>query len=151
MAICIATSEQYWPVLISDGSGGAIISWEDERQGLAQNDIYAQWVDHQGNLAGVVGIENQDPGIITDFRLYQNYPNPFNPTTTIEFNLPKTGEATLKIFNILGEEMETLLSASLHSGSHSQQWNAGKMPSGIYYYQLQAGDYQEVKKMILMK
>ena len=94
---------------------------------------------------------NQHTTIAKHFKLFQNFPNPFNPITTIEFNLSKTGKVTLKIFNILGEEVETLLSASLHSGSHSQQWDASMMPSGIYYYQLQAGEYQEVKKMMLMK
>ena len=85
------------------------------------------------------------------FSLFQNYPNPFNPGTRIEFNLSKSSDVTLKIFNILGEEVETLLSAFLHSGFYSQQWDASMMPSGIYYYQLQAGEYQEVKKMMLMK
>ena len=70
VAICTATSEQYWPVLINDGSGGAIISWEDERLGLTQNDIYAQWVDNQGNLAGVVGIEEDDPAVISAISSY---------------------------------------------------------------------------------
>jgi hypothetical protein len=88
---------------------------------------------------------------LSEFTLFPNYPNPFNPVTTIEFYLPKTDEVTLKIFNVLGEELTTLLSASLLSGFHTYQWNASNMPSGIYYYQIQAGDFREVKKMILMK
>ncbi len=90
--------------------------------------------------------------LITDeFRLRQNYPNPFNPTTTIDFYLPKTSEVILKIFNILGEEVANLLSASLLSGHYSYQWDARNYPSGIYYYQIQAGDFREVKKMILLR
>ncbi|UCF64818.1 MAG: T9SS type A sorting domain-containing protein, partial [bacterium] len=81
----------------------------------------------------------------------QNYPNPFNPMTIIKFNLPKSCEVTLKIYNILGEEVETLLSAFLYSGLYSKQWNAAEMPGGIYYYRIQAGNYREVKKMILLK
>jgi hypothetical protein len=88
---------------------------------------------------------------IKDHHLFQNYPNPFNPTTTIEFNLSKNSEVTLKVFNILGEEMETLLSAFLLSGFYRQRWDASDLASGIYYCQLKAGDYQEVKKMVLMK
>jgi len=89
--------------------------------------------------------------ISSTIQLMQNYPNPFNPTTTIEFNLPKSTKVTLKIFNILGEEVETLLSAFLHSGLHSYTWDARNYASSIYYYKIQAGDFCEVKKMILMK
>ena len=86
-----------------------------------------------------------------EFVLYQNYPNPFNPTTTIEFVLPKSSELTLKIFNILGEEVATLLSASLLSGSHSVRWDASHIASGIYLYRLETGDFLETRKMVLMK
>ena len=86
-----------------------------------------------------VGLQNNQTVGVSDYILYANYPNPFNPVTTIEFYLPNTGEVTLKIFNVLGEEVTTLLSASLLSGFHSYQWDAGNMPSGIYYYTIQAG------------
>ncbi len=86
-----------------------------------------------------------------DFRLYQNYPNPFNPSTTIEFALPKAGNVTLKIYNILGEEVTTLLSASLLSGHYQYKWDASGLASGVYLYRLQAGDYVETRKMILMR
>jgi glucuronoarabinoxylan endo-1,4-beta-xylanase len=83
--------------------------------------------------------------------LHQNYPNPFNPSTIIEFNLPVTSKVTLKVFNILGEEVATLLSASLLLGSHSVTWDASNLASGVYLYRLQAGDYVETRKMILMR
>lgn len=100
------------------------------------------------------------------YTLYQNYPNPFNPSTSIEFALPKTSHVTLKIFNILGEEVATLVSDRLTSGTYSYEWNASNMASGIYLYRLhagslttksghyavgEAGDFVEIKKMILMK
>jgi photosystem II stability/assembly factor-like uncharacterized protein len=85
------------------------------------------------------------------FRLAQNYPNPFNPTTTIEFELPEAGEVILRIFNLLGEEVEILLLASLPSGSHSVKWDASNLASGLYLYQLEIGDNIETRKMILMK
>jgi len=85
------------------------------------------------------------------YMLYQNYPNPFNPVTTIEFHLPRDTHVTLKIFNILGEEITTLLSASLLAGSHSIEFDATQLASGIYFYRLEAEDYIKIRKMILMR
>ena len=96
------------------------------------------------------GIEEINTAANT-FKLFQNYPNPFNPMTTIEFYLPVTNHVTLKIYNILGEEVSTLFSGQLFSGDHKFEWFARNYSSGIYYYQFQAGDYQETKKMILLK
>jgi hypothetical protein len=83
--------------------------------------------------------------------LEQNYPNPFNPSTTIEYALPKPSNVTLKIYNILGEEVATLVSDRLTAGSYSYEWSrpAG-MASGVYLYRLQAGEYLETRKMVLM-
>jgi hypothetical protein len=83
--------------------------------------------------------------------LLQNYPNPFNPTTTIEFDLPRTSEVTLKIFTLLGEEVATLVSDRLSGGSYLYEWDANILSSGVYLYRLQAGDYVETRKMVLMK
>jgi hypothetical protein len=99
----------------------------------------------------VNAIEKDYLTIPSNFALGQNYPNPFNPTTTIEFQIPNSEFVTLEIYNILGEKVATLLSAFLLSGSHQYTWNAAEFSSGIYYYQLVAGDYKEVKKMILIK
>ncbi len=85
------------------------------------------------------------------FRLYQNYPNPFNPVTTIEFDLPNAGKVTLKIFNILGEEVATIHSGKLPSGHHSFKWDATGMASGVYLYRLETGIYLVTKKLILMR
>jgi photosystem II stability/assembly factor-like uncharacterized protein len=90
------------------------------------------------------------------FRLYQNYPNPFNPTTTISFNLSKTSEVSLKIYNLLGEEVTTLLSASLLSGFQSVEWdgrdnNGHRVASGTYIYRLQAGGFTESRQMVFLK
>jgi photosystem II stability/assembly factor-like uncharacterized protein len=85
------------------------------------------------------------------FELNQNYPNPFNPSTTIEFTLPKSEFTTLKVFNILGKEVSTILSKKLNSGNHTYTFEGKNLASGIYYYQLVAGEYHNVKKMILIK
>jgi hypothetical protein len=102
--------------------------------------------------------------------LSQNYPNPFNPSTTIEFDLPKTSNVKLKIYNILGEEVATLVSGRLTAGSYSYEWSrpAG-MASGVYMYRLETGDpsqgapngqgptgqagqsFVETRKMVLMR
>jgi len=83
--------------------------------------------------------------------LFQNYPNPFNPSTTIEFTLPKSESVTLKVYNILGKEVSTLVSNKLNQGNHTYTFDGKNLASGIYYYQLVAGDYREVKKMIILK
>ena len=97
-----------------------------------------------------VGIKDKEY-VPYKFILKQNYPNPFNPITTIEFDLPINAKVTLKIFNLLGEEVATLLSSDMLSGHHSEQWDARVYPNGIYYYQIQAGKYRDAKKMILIK
>jgi hypothetical protein len=93
----------------------------------------------------------EESEIPEEFHLSQNYPNPFNPSTTIEFDLPKTSETTLKIFNVLGEEVVTLVSEKLPAGSYSYDWDANQLASGVYLYRLQAGDYVETRKMVLMR
>jgi photosystem II stability/assembly factor-like uncharacterized protein len=85
------------------------------------------------------------------FSLSQNYPNPFNPSTIIEFTLPKSEFVTLKIFNILGEEVVTLVNKKLQAGNHTYQFDGSKFASGIYMYMIEAGEYQQVRKMILLK
>ena len=86
-----------------------------------------------------------------DFRLSQNFPNPFNPSTTIEFDLPKSEFVELKVYNILGKEVSTLVSNKLNQGNHTYTFDGRNLASGIYYYQIEAGDFHQVKKMILLK
>lgn len=85
------------------------------------------------------------------FHLYQNYPNPFNPTTTINFSLPQRNQVTLKVFNLLGEEVLTLVDGELPSGKHSIIFNATEMASGIYFYQLKTTSFMKLHKMILLQ
>jgi hypothetical protein len=86
-----------------------------------------------------------------EFVLYQNYPNPFNASTNIEIRNPKKEYVTLKVFNVLGEEVAVLVSSQLVAGSHRFEFDASNLPSGVYYYQLKAGKYCTVKKMVLLK
>jgi cytochrome c peroxidase len=83
--------------------------------------------------------------------MVQNFPNPFNPVTTISFAIPTDQNVKIVVYNSLGQVVETLLNERLIAGEHSVQWNANQLPSGIYFYQIQSGDYQDMRKMILMK
>ncbi len=85
------------------------------------------------------------------FKLLQNFPNPFNPSTTIEFSMPKAAFVSLKIYNLLGQEVSTLVSQKLNAGMYTYQVKGENLTSSVYYYKLVAGDYVEVKKMILIK
>ena len=85
------------------------------------------------------------------FELDQNYPNPFNPSTTIHFTLPKPCVVSLKIYDLLGNEIVVLISGQKQSGEYTVEWTAKDLPCGIYLYRLEAGDIVETKKMILQK
>jgi len=86
-----------------------------------------------------------------EFCLGQNYPNPFNSSTHIDFNLKESSFVRLKIFSQNGEEVETLLSKYINAGKYQVEWNAKNLPSGIYLYHLEAGDFVKTRKMILQK
>jgi hypothetical protein len=85
------------------------------------------------------------------YKLEQNYPNPFNPATTIQFQIPKTEYVTLKVYDVLGNEVANPVNQILTAGNHSVQFNANSLTSGMYFYRITAGSYSEVKKMTLIK
>lgn len=95
--------------------------------------------------------EEQIVNLPTEFLLLQNHPNPFNNSSVINYSIPKTSQVTLKIFSTLGEEIETLVNEEKPSGTYDITFNDANLPSGVYFYRLQAGSYVETKKMILMK
>jgi hypothetical protein len=119
----------------------------------ALNDVYF--------VGGPVGYEWQEPrklttGLPDDFALSQNYPNPFNSRTNISFSMPEPGMAELKIFDILGRQIKTLVSEELPAGRHIINWdcaNADGKPiaAGIYFYVLDVGNFHESKKMLYLK
>ena len=92
-----------------------------------------------------------DKNLPTKFSLEQNYPNPFNPTTTIKYSIPKEGIVTLKIYNIIGEEVTTLVNENKQVGNYNVSYSATNLSSGIYLYKLSAGSFVETRKMILLK
>jgi hypothetical protein len=83
--------------------------------------------------------------------LFQSFPNPFNPTTTITFSLPQESYVSLKVFDVLGREVTTLVNRKLSAGNHSQNWNPIGAPSGLYFYRLQAGGFTQTKKLLLLR
>jgi streptogramin lyase len=87
----------------------------------------------------------------SDFKLHQNYPNPFNPTTTIKFDVRTSGNISLKVFDVLGREVEVIVNEYLKSGSYSVQFSGDNLPSGVYYYKLRAESFSETKRMLLVK
>ena len=95
--------------------------------------------------------QSSNNNIQNNFKLYQNNPNPFNPTTTIRFNLPVSGFVTIKIFNVAGKEVASLINSNLEAGQHSVEFNASNLTSGIYYYKMSDGVSTDIKKMILLK
>jgi hypothetical protein len=101
--------------------------------------------------SGYTGIERNYSSVPQGVTLVQNYPNPFNPRTNIEFSIPKTEFVTIKIYNLLGQEVTTLVSEKLTPGNYIYNWDAEYLSSGIYLCQLQVGNYFKTRKMILIK
>ncbi len=112
------------------------------------------WVDPSLKLKydTTVGVEKVAEEVIPQsFTLFQNYPNPFNPSTTIKFALPVAGNVKINVYNSLGQLVETLVDGEMQSGNHEVKFDASRLASGIYLYQLRVGEYNSVKKMILIK
>lgn len=97
-----------------------------------------------------VGVSEDKP-VLFNYMLGQNYPNPFNPSTRIKYSLPHSSFILIKVFDVLGNEIETLVKEEIPAGTYELTWDAAKLPSGIYFYQLRAGEFIRTKKMILLK
>jgi predicted extracellular nuclease len=95
--------------------------------------------------------ERAGTGIPGAFELSQNYPNPFNPSTTIRYAIPATGMTSLKIYNILGQEVATLVNEVLPAGVYTVRFDASSLASGLYFFRIQSGSFSQVKKMVLVK
>jgi serine protease len=113
-----------------------------------QNSVIASKTKYSNVLTGV---ENQTTEKPLEFKLDQNYPNPFNPSTTISYQIPSASYVTLKVYDILGKEVATLVNRQENMGEHSVIFNAKNLTSGIYFYKLQAGNYIATKKLVLLK
>jgi photosystem II stability/assembly factor-like uncharacterized protein len=131
------------------GLGATPLGWSNAWAGLA---LLAKAGVKFNDLV-ITGIKEEKKSTIVPnkFSLFQNYPNPFNPSTTIEFSLPRSSYVTLKVFNLLGQEVATLTGQNFTAGSYSVEWNAKGVASGVYLYRLVAGSFVDTKKMLLLK
>ena len=142
------------------GGGHTWPGWSEEWEAFFHNgptnrDIIADvelWkFFNSDSFATTVGVENEIAGLPTEYALSQNYPNPFNPTTVIDFTLPTVSKVSLIIYNLRGEEVVRLVDSFQSSGEHTAIWNASNFASGIYFYRLQAGNFVQTRKMVLLK
>lgn len=99
----------------------------------------------------VTGIESKTSKIPAAYVLSQNYPNPFNPTTKIQFDLPKSGNVKIIVYDELGREVKQLVNNDYAAGQHSVSFDASRLASGVYLYRLTAGNFVQTRKMMLMK
>jgi len=152
----------YYGVIISDDNG---LSWTRVSTGIENQNVYSLNVKDSILYAGVnvdgvwarplseiiTGISKGPITVPNYFSLEQNYPNPFNPSTKIRYSIAQPGLVTLKIYDVLGNEIERLVSEEKPVETYEINWNAANLPSGVYFYQLKAGEYTSAKKMILLK
>ena len=143
-------------------NGGAITS---NANYIFNNTIGESFIDkisnttHQQNAgfwyvyqqSTITSIENEETMLPVVFKLEQNYPNPFNPSTTIQFSIPQQTNVTLKVYDVLGNEVASLVNEEKARGVYNVNFNASQLASGVYFYRIQAGNFVETKKMILMK
>jgi hypothetical protein len=135
------------PIVYADNSS-IIFSWQDNRRSEGF-DIYAKIVDWNWNgVTAVIDEGNINPN---DFSLSQNYPNPFNPSTKTRFTIPQTGFVSLKVYDVLGNEIATLVNENKPAGEYGVEFNGNGLTSSVYFYQLKSGKFIETKKMLLMK
>ena len=140
-------------------------SWTQVNAGLSNTIVHTLAISGTDIFAGtgdgnvwrrqisdmITAVKDNQNNIPMRFSLSQNYPNPFNPSTTISFSIPLRSSVSLKVLDLLGREVATIVSGEMQAGNYTRQWNATKMSSGIYFYRLQAGSYIQTKKLILLK
>ncbi len=150
-------AEITFKVMKNSGSSG--LTWQTSDNNWAIYDIdnidiwsAGKWVNDSTSLqTGKVTLPQTSDSAPEKFNLYQNYPNPFNPSTVIKFSVPFQSFVSLKIYDITGREITTLVNEEKSSGTYSINFKANNLSSGIYIYRLACGNFNQVKKMILLK
>jgi uncharacterized protein YdaL len=117
--------------------------------GITLKDIYIADKDGNGLITG--NIENENSGIPREYSLSQNFPNPFNPVTVINFQIPKSGLTQMKVYDVTGRLIKTLVNEFKTSGYYKIEFDASSLASGVYFYKLTSGNYSSVKKLVVLK
>lgn len=130
------------------GNGVSLLTWSDQR--VDGNGVYGQRINYDGSLGNATGVALQHEQPVS-FVLMQNFPNPFNPLTHIQFSLPITQMTTLKVYNMLGQEVATLVNEIKEPGTHTVAFDGNRLASGVYAYRLQSGTSVSIRKMLLLK
>jgi len=116
------------------------------------SDGYTYWSDTASVYVGSTGVEEPHPEVLpVTFCMEQNYPNPFNPATTIRYGLPRRAQVRLRVFNTLGQTIATLVEGEEVAGYHEVKFDGGNLPSGLYFYRLEAGGFIRIRTMLLLK
>jgi len=126
------------------GDYALIGAWQDDDNGAGSGSAYIYFNN-------VVFIEEEQMNLPVNTMLLGNYPNPFNPSTKFSYSIIQSGLVKLKVYDVLGTEIETLVNEEKPVGTYELTWNAEGLPSGVYFYRLQAGNFVETKKMVLLK
>jgi len=140
----------YYDVLWSELDSITIIAIHSAIIDLAST-WYTAWIDAGEPIPPAISVTLPNLSQIDDYLLSDNYPNPFNPATTIQYALPETGDVLLTIYDLRGQEVASLVSEVHQAGYHKATWDASNFSSGIYFYRLQAGNFVQTRKMVLLK
>jgi len=139
-------------------------SWVQKNEGMGRqqiNSLYTTsdyiYAGTQGSsvwrrpLSDIISVNKHGISVPETYSLSQNYPNPFNPSTTIDYQLPKSGFVKISVFDVLGQEVKVLTNEFKQAGSYYVKFDAGELPSGVYFYKIQSGDFTSTKKLTLIK
>ncbi len=128
------------------------VSFSDEYNGTAVGAGNSGGTILRTTNGGITFVEEEEINeVLTEFLLSNNYPNPFNPTTTIKYQIPELSFVTLKVYDVLGEEIETIVKEEKTAGTYEVNWYPENLPSGVYFYQMKAGSFVETKRMLLLR
>ncbi len=118
---------------------------------FVQNDVNKEVINSARGYYAPVGVTGNNTGLPLSYALLQNYPNPFNPVTLILFNLPEAGNTTLKVYDVLGNLVYTLVNGRLNAGKYTYDFDGSSLASGVYVYKLESGTFTDSKRMVLVK